>query len=301
MMYCQRKMEKSKFMKKFALLPNLTKENAEQVARNVYETLTAMDGICLMLDKDKTTFSDLPVAFLPQAKLIEEVDACISIGGDGTILYTAKIAAPYHKPVLGINAGRLGYMAGIEKHELSYLSHLIEGDFIIDKRMMLEVEFKQENKHHDKFFCINDAVFLRDASHNVTMTELLVAADGNFVGKYLADGLIFSTPTGSTAYSLSAGGPVIEPTLECITLTPICTHSLFARSLIFRPEVELSIELTTREPNGAYFSCDGEKHIPIDLNSSVYIRKSALCAQLIRIKSDTFIDILNKKLAERRA
>lgn len=286
-------------MNKFAVIPNLTKKNAEQVSLAVCERLFQLGAEVFLPTENQKEFSGLKDAvFLSNSEIMNECSAIIAVGGDGTILRHAKEAAKYDKPVLGINAGTLGYMAGLEKHELGLLEKLIDGEFQIDKRMMLKITIEADEKFSGTFCAINDAVFSRGSQLKMIKTK--VYCDSYLVNNYLADGLIISTPTGSTAYCLSAGGPVVDPVIESILLTPICTHSLFARSLIFRPESKLLVQPDESCCDDFFFSCDGEEAIKLDSNDRVSIERAADYAQLIRIKSDTFIDILNKKLAERR-
>lgn len=286
-------------MNKFAVIPNLTKKNAEQVAFAVCDRLFQLGAKVFLPIENKKEFGGLKDAvFLSNSEIMNECSAIIAVGGDGTILRHAKEAAKFGKPVLGINAGTLGYMAGLEKHELELLGKLIDGEFKIDKRMMLKVTIEADEKFRGTFYAINDAVFSRGSQLKMIKTK--VYCDSNLVNNYLADGLIISTPTGSTAYCLSAGGPVVDPVIESILLTPICTHSLFARSLIFRPDSKLLVQPDESCCDDFFFSCDGEEAIKLESDYKVSIERAADYAQLIRIKSDTFIDILNKKLAERR-
>lgn len=287
-------------MKKFAVIPNLTKKNADRVTLSVCEKLLKFDAEVALPKVNEDDFLSLKdrVTFTDAENISKNADIIIAVGGDGTILRCAKEAAKYNKPVLGINAGTLGYMAGLEKHELDLLDNLNRGEYKIDNRMMLKVTVEKDSDFYNSFYAINDAVFSR-GSH-LKMIKTKVYSDGNLVNNYLADGLVISTPTGSTAYCLSAGGPVVDPVIESILLTPICTHSLFARSLIFRPDSTLCVIPDESCCEDFFFSCDGEEEIKLDSSYKVTIERAETYAQLIRIKSDTFIDILNKKLAERR-
>lgn len=286
-------------MNKFAVIPNLTKSNAYEVALSVCDRLFQLGAEVFIPEENKADFDKLDRAvFLSGDDIMKQCSAIIAVGGDGTILRCAKEAAKFGKPVLGINAGTLGYMAGLEKHELELLDKLIDGEFKIDKRMMLKVSINIDEAFIGTFYAINDAVFSRGSQLKMIKTK--VYCDGNLVNNYLADGLIISTPTGSTAYCLSAGGPVVDPVIESILLTPICTHSLFARSLIFRADSKLIVQPDESCCDDFFFSCDGEEAIKLESDYKVSIERADDYAQLIRIKSDTFIDILNKKLAERR-
>ncbi len=281
---------------KIAVIPNLTREYAHKTTEDVIVQLKKCDAEIIVADYASAEFADVEkIIFLPVQSAIEQCDAVVAIGGDGTILRSGKIAAAYGKPILGINAGRLAFMAGLERHELDLLGNLISGNYVIDKRMMLEVMvFDELGLCVNKINCINDAVFARHI--NRTIIELTVENNGRLVNNYWGDGVIFATPTGSTAYSLSAGGPVVDPTIESIILTPICTHSLFSHPIIFRPEERMRIYATKEDESELCVSCDGESPIIIGPGCSVVVQKSVLAADFIRIKSDSFIEILNTKM-----
>lgn len=283
-----------------ALAPNLKKENAFCVTMDVCRQLDELGCDYTIVPEHASLFRDTRALLTDDEQFFSGSDIIISIGGDGTILHTAKRAAAYRKPVLGINAGRLGFMAGLEKHELQLLSRLMEGKYTLDRRMMLSVTIEElDGRIQNHFACINDAVVSR--GQQFQMIEFIVDINGKRANHYLADGVIAATPTGSTAYSLSAGGPVMDPQINSIVLTPICTHSLFARSIVFSPDTEISISSAGDRGNHLFLSCDGEDGCRILPSCRVKISRSDLYAEFIRIKSDTFIDILNTKLAQRRA
>ena len=217
----------------------------------------------------------------------------IAVGGDGTIIHAAK----FGKPTLGINAGRIAFMAGLEPTELEMLSALKSGEYEIDRRMMLRAEIvSPDGEILSTHYCVNDAVVARGLQ--IKMDDFIVEHNGKFLNKYTADGIIFSTPTGSTAYNLSAGGPVVDPQIESVLLTPICTHSLFSRSLIFKPDSEFVLRGDGDAEIG--LSCDGEDAIPIGKGCSVRIKRAEMFGEFIRIKNETFLEILNSKLEQRR-
>ena len=280
---------------KIALIPNLTRDNSLDVSLNICKELDKI-GIEYLLDNCYSKEFAQTNAMFSKQDIIKECDIVISVGGDGTILSTAKKAVKYGKPILGVNAGRVAFMAGLEPTELHHLKCLIDGNYKIDKRMMLEVSGKD---FEGKIICINDA-FVGRARH-INMAELEVRCNGMLVNNYYADGVILSTPTGSTAYSLSAGGPVIDPEIESMMLTPVCTHSLFSRALIFKKDSEIEIINRNRNSEEIFLSCDGNESIVIPVNSKVTIKKADKSAEFIRIKNDTFVDILNTKLSQRRA
>ncbi|MDR0532074.1 MAG: NAD(+)/NADH kinase [Oscillospiraceae bacterium] len=217
-------------------------------------------------------------------------DAIVAIGGDGTILRAARLALPCQKPVLGVNAGRLGFLAGLERHEISALGRLATGDYLLERRMLLEVRvFDGDICTHEQR-CVNDAVISRyTISH---LAELSVACGGHNL-TYRGDGVIFSTPTGSTAYGLSAGGPVVDPHIETILLTPICSHRLFSRTVVFAPDTLFSTEIAQE---GLCLTCDAEPPLPLQPGQRLTIRRAEESAQFIRLKTGHFLDILNEKL-----
>lgn len=281
---------------KILIVPNLTRDNALEVSKNICKQLDKLNISYLIEDKYKKDFSSTNAEFSDESNMYQSCDIVIAVGGDGTILSAAKKASEFSRPILGVNAGRVAFMAGLEPTELNELHKLIEHKYKTDKRMILEVSgsFLTSPKK-----CINDA-FVGRARH-INMAELEVICDGKLVNNYYADGVIVSTPTGSTAYSLSAGGPVIDPEIESIMITPVCTHSLFSRALIFKKDS--CIEIINRNRNNDYvcLSCDGGESIEIAPNEKVVIKKAKNSAEFIRIKNDSFVDILNSKLSQRRA
>ena len=278
---------------KIALLPNLTRKSALQVSLDVCSELEK-HGMKYFIKRDYIEyFKNTEAEFLPLEEMTESCDVVIAVGGDGTIIHAAK----FGKPTLGINAGRIAFMAGLEPTELEMLSALKSGEYEIDRRIMLRAEIvSPDGEILSTHYCVNDAVVARGLQ--IKMDDFIVEHNGKFLNKYTADGIIFSTPTGSTAYNLSAGGPVVDPQIESVLLTPICTHSLFSRSLIFKPDSEFVLRGDGDAEIG--LSCDGEDAIPIGKGCSVRIKRAEMCGEFIRIKNETFLEILNSKLEQRR-
>ncbi len=283
---------------KVAFHVNLTRSHAFEVTCNVVAELKRLGAQVLMPLELKTGFSHLNVSFMPNEEAVSSCDALIAVGGDGTFIHAAHDAAKYDKEILGINAGNLGFLAGLEKQELHLLSSLTEGNYEIDKRMMLCAEHYINGELVSKNYCLNDVVIARGVS--MRMCDINVVCDGNGSFAYHADGLIVATPTGSTAYSLSSGGPVVDPSIESIIITPICTHSLFSRSIIFRPETKLELSVGNCGLCLPLLSCDGESAIEITPESKILVRRAHRNSKIIRIKADGFTDILYSKLIERR-
>ena len=282
---------------KIGIIPNLTREKTIEVTK---KTITYLEDLKIDYYFDKSSENELSVAFSDIRyinNLFSEVDLLIAIGGDGSYINTAKQAAIHNKPVLCINAGNLAFLAGLEGNELHLLKKLLTGDFQRDKRMMLEVSVKNSDGKETVTYCLNDVAIAR--GNEIKLIDLDVFCDNRKINSYRADGVVLSTPTGSTAYSWSAGGPVIDPDLQCIMLTPICTHSLLNRSLVFNEKSVISVN-SAKNGQKICVSADGEKSIELSENFEVKIKKSEYYAEFIRIKSDEFYDILNSKLSQRR-
>lgn len=281
---------------KLAVLPNLTKNNAREIALSVCREGEALGAQCLMNERIRDSFPQRGISFLPEEAVLEDCDFVISIGGDGTMIHDAKLAAPYHKPVLGINAGRLGFMTGLEPQEISLLKNLACADFSIDRRMLLDVKLIKNGHVCYETRCLNDAALVR--GEELRLLDCRAACDGKPVARYMADGMVVSTPTGSTAYSLSAGGPVIDPSLECLLLTPVCAHTLFSRPMVFRAEATLSLRAEMRDGGSVYLSCDG-KTVKAPDGCTLQVTRSDTYADFVRIKNDTFMDRFQAKFYRR--
>ncbi len=224
--------------------------------------------------------------------LIGSADVVLALGGDGTILHTAKRTAMFGKKILGINCGHLGYTADLEANEMHLLSALKSGNYEVEHRLMLKAEV-ETHAGTNEFFCVNDAVVSKGARSRM----IGIHADISGVEmNYRSDGLIVSTPTGSTAYSLSAGGPVIEPTLESIIITPICAHSLFDLPLVVTPDSVIEMWVEDQPGREAFLTVDGETAVPITSGCRVKISRAEITADIIRIKKDGFLKILKEKI-----
>lgn len=276
---------------------NMTRENAFEVATNVCEQLNNLNVRVLMPAELSEYFCQDYISFLDATDCVRDCDILISIGGDGTIIHSAFDAVNFDKPILGINAGRLGFLAGLEKEELELLENLITGNYTIDNRMRLSVKYFEGDKLKGEYTCLNDVVIARGTA--LKLCEIEARNKSKLIFDYLADGLIVATPTGSTAYSLSSGGPVVDTGIESLILTPICNHSLFSRSMIFKPDAEIELSIKNHDNCLPVFSCDGEPGIPMQVNSRIVISRAERYTKIIRIKSDSFSDILSHKLIER--
>ena len=236
--------------------------------------------------------------FLDLKENISKCYIAISIGGDGTTLNIAKLASFEDKATLGINAGRVGFMSGLERDELDLLKNLVSGKYDVESRMMIRADVLSHNEIVGTYHCLNDAVVSR--GDLARLIDIKVSCDGRLVTSNRADGMIVSTPTGSTAYSMAAGGPVLSPDNSCFVVTPICPHSLVNRSIVFPSKNIITLSVGNDKNNSAFLSIDGEESIRIDSDTSITIRRSQYVAKLIKLKPDNFYEILNKKLIERR-
>ncbi len=276
---------------------NITRKNAYEVAMKVYGKLLELGFSVVIIDDVKEKFEYPGAVFLPIDEAVSACDVLVAVGGDGTIIHSAHIATVYDKPILGINAGRLGFLAGIEKEELDLLKNLIDGNYLVDNRMMLSVRMYENNEFLKEYLCLNDVVVSRGASMH--MCEIAVTSGERKINDYIADGLIIATPTGSTAYSLSAGGPIVDTSIESLIITPVCPHSLLSRSMIFSAGSTIDISVKNSDTSLPVFSCDGEDGIDMNNGTRLSVTKSDKVTKIIRIKSESFSDILTRKLIER--
>ena len=235
------------------------------------------------------------IYFLPIEKLYDEADLVIALGGDGTILDCAKKMAKRGKPILGINLGHLGYMAELEMDELFALDKIIEGDYTLDERAMIEVEvYDKAGNSKYQSYALNDAVISNGSVSKIINLELY--AGENLITSYRADGLIVSTPTGSTAYAMSAGGSIADPKVQCILVTPICPHSFIARQLIFSDETPIMIKNVSVREKSLVLTLDGRSNCDLFKEDEVRISKSEFTVKLVRLKDCSFYSILNQKM-----
>ena len=282
-----------------SVFPNLLNNGVEDLSRDVFSVLSELNTEVYVSSKYKDKFSGCNVLFADDDEIMSNCDVAIAIGGDGTTLNVAKKAARYSKKVLGINAGRLGFMSGLEHDELDLLKNVVDGNYEIDERLMLEADIVKNGSVLSVHQCLNDAVISR--GNFARLIDINITCSGRNVSNMRADGVIVSTPTGSTAYSMAAGGPVVSPQADCILITPICPHSLMDRSIIFSTDKELVIRAYNDKLNQPILTVDGEDAITLDRDSEVRVRVSDTKAKLIKIKPENFYEILNKKIIERRA
>ena len=283
-------------MKKVILAPNPYRDKGFQTVRKAQQILNdagIQTKICLPFDVDKTF--DLPkdLHFFRLDREINYADLVICFGGDGTILHMAKSATRAGIPILGVNIGTMGFMAELESSELEQLRCLAEDKYTIDRRMMLDVIVQRDRDiiFHD--ICLNDVVITKGAVARVI--QLSVECDNVEAMSCTGDGVIIATPTGSTAYSLSAGGPIVEPETDSILITPICAHDMGSRCIIASGKRVINVHLRENAKRNAFLSVDGGKALRLNMEDVATIRKSKLETKLIRLKDRSFYDVVNMK------
>lgn len=229
------------------------------------------------------------------ADIVESPVICsfiITVGGDGTILKWGKIAAEFDLPLLGVNMGRLGFMATLEPSETDRIPQILGGEYTVSRRMLLECKVRREGKIMFSESVINDVIVSRSSLSK--LPEFVVSCGSAEVSRVRADGVILSTPTGSTAYSLSAGGPILAPDLECIEYTALCPHSLFNRPMIFSDKQPVSVNVCHYQNSKATFSVDGGKGIPILDGDVLQLTRSKYSLSIIEAGSGFYGAIHNK-------
>ena len=297
-------------MKKVALITNFNIYEKAGAAMQVAQKLISYpcEVLVASYNRDKVLRMKRPrmtFNFLPMDELYAEADLIIVLGGDGTILEAARRSAARGTPILGINLGRVGYMAELEMSELDLIGSLFDrttaegfkpASFEIEKRFMLNVEvLNTAGEVRQTMYGLNDAVITNGAVARIVDIEL--SEGGNHVTTYRADGLIVATPTGSTAYSMSAGGPVADPRVKCLCVTPICPHSLAARPLIFPDSATLEVRNICQREKMLYLTVDGRSNCELYRNESVRITRSPMEINLVRLKSCGFYNRLRMKMS----
>ena len=227
---------------------------------------------------------------------LADAGVLVCFGGDGTILHAAHEANARGIPVLGVNLGSIGFMAELEHGELSLLSRLAGGRFGIERRMMLDVCVRREGRVVFSEQALNDAVITKGAVARVL--DLEVTGDRVTISSFAGDGLVVSTPTGSTAYSMAAGGPIVEPTAANIIITPICAHSLHAKPFVLDAGRSVGVRLTPGGKKTAYLSVDGGRAFRVGPGDWVECRRSRQTTQLVKLTGRSFYERINQKLGK---
>ena len=283
-------------MKNVILTPNPYRDKNFQTVRNAMQILKEtgiQTKLCLPFEVDRT--HDLPrdLHFSKLERELPNADLVICFGGDGTILHMAKAATRKGIPILGVNIGTMGFMAELESSELDKLALLARGEYTLDSRMMLDVTVQRDRDiiFHD--ICLNDVVITKGSVARIV--HLSVECDGVQAMECGGDGIIVSTPTGSTAYNLSAGGPIVEPEAKNIIITPICAHDVSSKSIVASDKRVIQVRMVHNARRNAFLSVDGGKSLRLSMGDVATVKKSNMETKLVRLKDRSFFDVVNVK------
>lgn len=283
-------------MKNVILTPNPYRDRNFQTVRNAMQLLKDAGlrvSLCLPFDVDRNYELPKDLRFSRLERELPNADAVICFGGDGTILHTAKAATKRGIPILGVNIGTMGFLAELESTDLDRLLFLADGNFKMDPRMMLDVTVQRDRDiiFHD--ICLNDVAVTKGAVARIVY--LSVECDGVQALSCGGDGIIVSTPSGSTAYNLSAGGPIVEPDARNMIITPICAHDMVSRCIVTSDRRTITLRMIQNARRNAFLSVDGGKALRLNMGDVVTIRKSKYETKLIKLNDRSFYDVVNAK------
>ena len=283
-------------MKNVILTPNPYRDRNFQTVRSAIQILKdagMRPTVCLPFDVDKSFELPKDIRFSRLERELPGADVLVCFGGDGTILHTAKAATKRGIPILGVNIGTMGFMAELENTELHRLGQLASGDYTLDNRMMLDVTVQRDRDilFHD--ICLNDVVVTKGAVARIVY--LSVECDGVQAMTCGGDGVIVATPSGSTAYSLSAGGPIVEPDARNIIITPISAHDMGSRCVVASDRRVVTVRMVQNARRNAYLSVDGGKALRLNMGDVATIRKSRFETKLVKLNNRSFYDVVNAK------
>lgn len=277
-------------------MPNPYRDRGYQITRAARKLLTdrgAEVRVCLPFRVDRNHDFPNEINFVTMEEALRDCEALVCFGGDGTILHAARLVGNRDIPLLGVNTGTMGFMAELESNELGQLALLIDDQYTVDRRMMLHVSVRRNGRSIYEDNALNDAVVTKGAVARVLL--LTVFCEKDQAMQFDGDGLILSTPTGTTAYSMSAGGPIVEPVAENIIVTPICPHNMTSRCLVLPPQRTVTAKIGRIGRRSAYLSVDGGKAFRLDAEDEVVVTKSTRVTNLLRVKNTSFYSLLSQK------
>ncbi len=277
-------------MKKIAIIPNYTKDTEKSYTKRLCEYLSGKVGI-VMYARDRI---DGIGGEYVEDNPYDSVDAVIILGGDGTMLQAAEPCGKNAIPVMGINLGKVGFMTEVETEDMeAACDRLLADDFGIEERMMMRITVLRNDGTEAVFTALNDAVISKPGAQ---MAAMELYANGGKISEYMADGLVISTPTGSTGYSLSAGGPVADPAMQLFIATPICAHTLSARPMLMSEQKKITLKLTKPGSETVILTVDGNEKCIIGLEDTVCIERSEYVLRLIKLGKQSFYHTMMAKL-----
>lgn len=285
-------------MKNFHITTNRRKDPFMEVTDALADYLRKKGAVCTIQSVDRKLGERYDAALVP-----EEAECILVLGGDGTLIQAAGAFKNTGKPLYGINLGNLGFLADTDQAGmLEAMNKLLADEWVEEKRMMIKGEYIHEEERKAECFALNDIVIMRRGSLRVL--QLNIAVNGEHLYTYKADGILISTPTGSTAYNLSAGGPIVSPTASMMILTPICPHTLNKRSIVLSAEDVISISLAAKEgakvrmgQQEAEIVFDGNQAIPMGYGDRVEILKAGINTKLLKTNRLSFLENLRKKMS----
>lgn len=278
-------------MNNFYIITNYAKDENNKITKQITSCLESYGKKCILCEKNENE------EIIPDT-IPSDIDCALVIGGDGTFIQASRLLFGRDVPMLGINMGTLGYLTEVEVHNVEEaIAQLIHGDYTIEKRMMLYGSITRTNGEKTADVALNDIVLNRGGLMKIIHFDLLV--NDQLLTSYQADGLIVSTPTGSTAYNLSAGGPIVAPTASLMVITPICSHALNSRSIVFSDDDEIVIQIGAKKAGQieeAVINFDGADFIPLQTGDKVMIKKAWETAQIIKLSNIGFLETLREKM-----
>ena len=286
-------------MKNVVLTPNPYRDKNFQTVREAVRILKNVGihaRVCLPFEVDRSFELPKDIRFCRLDRELCNAEMVICFGGDGTILHMAKAAARKGIPILGVNIGTMGFMAELESSEMEKIARIADGNYTTDTRMMLDVTVQRDRDiiYHD--ICLNDVAITKGSVGRIV--HLNVKCDDATALECGGDGLIIATPTGSTAYSLSAGGPIVEPDARNIILTPVCAHDMISRSIVVSDKRNVKVQMVQNARRNAFLSVDGGKAIRMNMGDTAIIKKSNLETKLVRLNDRSFYEVLNTKFGK---
>jgi len=284
---------------KIHLMTNLDKPHALECSLKLAELLFAAGcGITVMESEQQALQLEGAEIYSQRDDCVKDCDVVIAVGGDGTIIHAAKHALDHNKLILGVNAGHLGFLAQAEPEKMpSIVQRLICGDYEEEPRFVLQAQI-MGGKRSLTGYALNDAVVAKGFA--CSLVDLALYCDEKYLDSFRADGVIFATPTGSTAYSMSAGGPIVDPMLDAILMTPICPHQLTTRPLIFSACKSISVRSNQPEEQQLFLSLDGGIPIPLESDEYVTIHKAPRAARFISFGEREFFEVFSEKIVQKR-
>ncbi|MBR7081739.1 MAG: NAD(+)/NADH kinase [Oscillospiraceae bacterium] len=285
-------------MKKIVLCPNPARDVGFEYTKKYYEILSGRGidvCVCPIFENGAGEIAAEGLRFSPLDAALDGADMAVAFGGDGTILRVSRLSAPVGTPVLGVNLGKKGFIAELERDETDMILKALDGENTFENRMMLDVSVIRNGEAVYSDYALNE-VFINGIARSLDIT---VTSDGKHVISFSGDGVVIATPTGSTAYSMAAGGPIMEPAIENIIMTPICAHMLMSRSYILSAGAVLGVTLGNLGSKAAYISADGGRMFDLSSEDTVEVRRSKFVTRLVKLSNKTFYEKVSEKLGGR--